>query len=1420
MLTVWSAIFFKIPIFCSHIKSSEVLRTILYSLLVFFLILPSNVRLHDNHACFMKNIALLFLLFFLLHGKASTQALNDAYQQARTLYHAGEYDQATEIALQSLIIARKEQGLESNSYRQALRLLSLIAYSSASYDKGMDYACREVKLGKRLHKKPDREDADALYNLSLFQLKLDKSDEALASIEEALDIYKAQQLAADETFYRLQLLLSRIYLKAGMAPTADSVLNHILPGLENKPELAPLTATAYYLTFKSSLKDSLQGDIHQLKKAFVLLRQEEIKEAHAEEFYQVLEALAQHYQQDLKLDEARNMYLQMHQLFEEQHLRDSLRWSGVLNNLGVLTVKTDPSAASKWLAMAFELQKKISATRDNAFWSSLDNYAMSLHRQSKSEEALALYQHYTAQLAPNQHVGTAFATAMNNQAMILRNRGRTQEALSCLYYAEKLSQQAEAKLTKNERLKLSTLYYNLAQTHQLLSQYDTAIYYYKKSTEESKLINATMSAEYLAAINGMAGLYHDIGYFTEAEIFYAEALHIQDSLGGKNTNVYASILSNYALLQQDRGAYGDALDYFEEALQIKGGLLGPDHPDYIAVVANLGLLYLDQANYEQSRRMLETALVRYENIFGREHPQLVYALINLARLEIALGNYPAAEPLLKEALLIQEKNYGPDHPAYAMTAVEMGNFYMLLGNYEAAAPLLEHSRDLLEKRYGKTHPSYATATQNLAVLAEALGNLALAEAYLLETLEIDQRTLGKQNPRYAVTLNNLASFYQNNDSVRKAMPLLKEAMSIFQNVLAKNHPLYTATLLNLALLYQDLQQFRKAEPLIAEVVRLRKSLLGDRHPDYAYALYGQAVNAYRLKEYEQAKQLFQQVINLYAWQIREYFPVLSEKEKSAFYQRIEPVLNTYRDFVININLLDDDILISDKDALIGSLYDLQLLTKAMLLDASSKIRRSIFQSEDPALIELYEQWHELKEQLAKYYALSAQELQRRNIRMDKLEDRANELEKSLSGQSRLFAQSLAKQEYNWRDVQQRLGASEAAIEMIRVENEASQQVFYTALVLDSLLTSPRMVILPQGEAMENKNFNYYKNAIAYRIEDEYSYDLYWRPVSEVLSPGVRRVYVAPDGVYNKISLISLYNTHDKTFLLDELDLRMLSSTRELLDDEIEDAPISDRPLALLLGFPDYFTTASLSESAVVDYSTEGTSPRAGQNLTSEQQVYDFRPLPGTAQEINHIEGLMQQAGWRIEKLSGPAASEEKVKHMSMPHVLHVATHGYFLKDLSASRNQKTFGIHIQNIGANPLLRSGLLLAGAATRQGAGDSLNLEAEDGVLTAYEAMNLNLSETELVVLSACETALGEVKNGEGVYGLQRAFLVAGAKSVLMSLWKVSDESTTELIRLFYKHWLEGQDKFSALANAQRSIREKYGEPYHWGPFVLIGI
>jgi CHAT domain-containing protein len=211
-------------------------------------------------------------------------------------------------------------------------------------------------------------------------------------------------------------------------------------------------------------------------------------------------------------------------------------------------------------------------------------------------------------------------------------------------------------------------------------------------------------------------------------------------------------------------------------------------------------------------------------------------------------------------------------------------------------------------------------------------------------------------------------------------------------------------------------------------------------------------------------------------------------------------------------------------------------------------------------------------------------------------------------------------------------------------------------------------------------------------------------------------------------------------------------------------------------------------------------------------------LPGTEKEIKSIEKFLKSKKWDVKSYLGDLAIKGAVQSVRSPRILHIATHGLFLEDVERG-GQEIFGFEEKKMVENPLLRSGLFFTGADNYIKKGEGYISDDENGILTAYEAMNLDLDKTELVVLSACETGLGDIQNGEGVFGLRRAFQQAGAKTIIMSLWAVSDEATQELMSNFYSNWVSGMTKGDAFNKAQQEVRKKYPAPYYWGAFVMVG-
>ncbi|HQW44920.1 MAG TPA: CHAT domain-containing protein, partial [Chitinophagaceae bacterium] len=419
-----------------------------------------------------------------------------------------------------------------------------------------------------------------------------------------------------------------------------------------------------------------------------------------------------------------------------------------------------------------------------------------------------------------------------------------------------------------------------------------------------------------------------------------------------------------------------------------------------------------------------------------------------------------------------------------------------------------------------------------------------------------------------------------------------------------------------------------------------------------------------------------------------------------------------------------------------------------------------------------------------YYAYSKEELKEQNVNLDSMETAVNRMEKKLSENSKDFANLFFSGKTKVSEVQKELKADEALIEIIRLRN--FDQVFtdgsrYMGLVISKNNPQPKMIMLENGNDLENKYAKTYRLSIKNKLNDDQSYKQYWEPFEAEIK-GKKNIYVSLDGVYNQLNLYTLKKAGGD-YLLNQFDIILIGNPRDLV---IAKSKGNGKTIknATLIGFPDY-----------------------GKGLIVQ--------LPGTKVEVDGINKVLKSSGYQVSELTQKDATETNLKSASEVSILHIATHGYFLKDVEKA--SWPIGVHADNAKDNVLLRSGLMLTGASEADKSKAGLD-SSNNGIITSYEAMNLNLKGTNLVVLSACETGLGEIKAGEGVYGLQRAFLVAGAEAIVMSLWKVDDAATQQLMNNFYSNLVKSGDKQKAFKQAQLQLMTKFKEPYFWGAFVMM--
>ena len=793
---------------------------------------------------------------------------------------------------------------------------------------------------------------------------------------------------------------------------------------------------------------------------------------------------------------------------------------------------------------------------------------------------------------------------------------------------------------------------------------------------------------------------------------------------------------------------------------------------YSRTLADLGMLYNSMGRYGLSEEFTRRALEHRKEMRGMESIDYAASLNNLGVLEKNRGNYNEAEKELTEAIALNEEVSGPESLPYAISLNNRGVLYQILGRYENAEADLRMALTVAANTLKPNSGQYTRLQSNLAFLYLQKGQLTEAEAIFKQAISAISRDPLKSkssNPDYAHMIENLAGVYVKMGNYQEAENLIKEAMVIYTKKFGTNFSGYGLAAARLGALYRITNDFDQAESMLLEGYRVAQTAYGLNHPVTADMELELALLKWQQGDLAGAREFFNKTLASSVEFIGNYFAPMSESEKSAYWKTLQPRFEQYFAFVA---MAGDD----PQDLYKALQY--RLLTKAMLLSSTNRIKKEILSSGDEALVADYETWLDQKEQLAHYYSMSSEDIHDQGINIDSIESASNSLEKSLSERSGIFNSAYHQTVPLVEDIQGALSSSEAALEIIRVGHDAeARNVRYLGLIVTPNRISK--VVLNEGEDLESKYYKAYRNMIRLKREDNYSYQAFWSPFSQELKD-YSTVYLSLDGVYNQINPATLLGSDGK-YLLEEKQLYLLSSLRELVD---KPSPQKGKR-TLVLGDPVY-----------------------GSDKIS--------PLPGTLEESTQIAGLLSRGGYQTELVNGAEATEQVIKSSANERLMHIATHGFFIEDPQNSTSQ-VFSVPLHNVNENVLLRSGLMLAGAGSETEVAGLTN--EDDGILTAYEVLNLDLMETELVVLSACETGLGDVMAGEGVYGLQRAFLVAGTEAIIMSLWKVDDTATQELMVNFYDEWLKTGDKHQAFKNAQYKIKEKYNSPYYWGAFLLVG-
>lgn len=831
--------------------------------------------------------------------------------------------------------------------------------------------------------------------------------------------------------------------------------------------------------------------------------------------------------------------------------------------------------------------------------------------------------------------------------------------------------------------------------------------------------------------------------------------------------ISASILYSEAL--QQNGRTQDAVAFLKSLLQMPA--------NNVTIACQIQLAEIQRRAGQWSEALSTLKSIQTPKESARISGEIEFQKARLLQL---LGQYREAEQAYR--LAVQYGKSANDITLLHQINNSLATYFTTIGNYEAAEKLCEEL--LADKSLNEEFR--ITVFQNLATIYQQTLRFEQAKTILEQVVREDAKRLGEHDPDYALSLQNLATVYQRTGESQKAADLYAKALAIDAESLGKESLAYATKAANLGVVQMELGLMDKALQSLQTALSIRERILGKEHPDYVFNEYNIAVLYQRQQKNDLALPLYNHVSTFYTNQIKELFPALSEKEKTAYFNKISEVIHAYLDFV-----LDQP---EPSAALLSQLLNFRLATKALLLNSSTKIRHQILSGDDQVLKQLFTEWLQTKEVLGKWYTQNLETRSQNRTLIENLQQRVGELEKQMGNRSSIFSSASTDEINSWQQINAKLKPNEAAIEMIRLRlNYKNDSVVYAALVIRPTWQEPKLILFSNGLQMENKEFKYYRNATKFNLLNQRSYKMFWQPIEKQLS-GVTDIYFSADGVYNKVNLASLYNTDKKQYLIEQYSFALLSNLKEL-GNRGEQTSFSKQ--ATLLGAPDFGTSNG-----------ESKNPSKFRTMVG----MDFQPLPGTKVEVERIAALLNAQQWNVKQLMAQEATEEKLKNTKHIGVLHIATHGFFVAD-GEHDEEVMFTTDPANVANNPLLRSGLILTGAGNPTST-------VEDGVLTAYEAMTLPLDKTDIVILSACETGQGEIRNGEGVYGLQRAIMLAGANHLLMSLWKVDDNATQELMEEFYKEWMISNNMIQSFRKAQLFIKKKYEMPQYWAGFVMVGI
>jgi len=888
-----------------------------------------------------------------------------------------------------------------------------------------------------------------------------------------------------------------------------------------------------------------------------------------------------------------------------------------------------------------------------------------------------------------------------------------------------------------------------------------------------------------------------------------------------------------------------AISIYEKLIPLSEKAFGPKHPQTVIFMNDLGMLYEADSDFVNAELLYKKALIIREKTLGPNHSDVAETLNNLGRLYLTIGRYSNAEPLLQRAIEIREKSFGPDSSLVAECLLNLGNLYVQLADYDRADKMLNRSLSILEKSPGVNKMFMAQTLMNIADLYFEQNEYSRAETLVKKAIKIMQEKDSGATAFDAFLAYSMLVVIElaNGDTIQSINTMAKSVELMRAAGLGQNGLITTPQVLAWWIHYREFILLTNKAVMPHGLVAPPQKVFGPDHPEIATVFNNEALYEVHKKKYSAVIPNSKRAMEIIYKSISDVFVIASENLKLKFLAKNE----LYRDVLFSGILGDKP---SAENTTVGLTWELRL--KGMVLESMIGEREVFKKGLSPELRATYEELQQVRQELASLYVKGPSVGDDSYIKnMTELEARKDGLEAKISQGSSAFKESREALYVTPDAVCAKMPKGSALIEYVEFKNYGGGFPFpdwMAAFVLEEgNCAAPTMVNLGPADKIEAAVKSWREELQAFPTSgmDEANArnkldergravaELVWKPIVKAMQASPLQsksvVYISPDGPLHMMPMGALPEDGGG-YLIEKVNIGVVSSGKDFTRSHKTGTRIG----ALMVGGVDF--NAGAAPQAPTQVALVSASTRGQCGKLDELQ---WNMLPGTVAEVDAISVSFGKNNIPVTLLKGLDGQEAKVRNgFGNARYIHLATHGFFLGDECglAEEARGIGGVRPGTQGAavvpvqttsvrkeNPLLLSGLALAGAnnAWRGGAGGGDN----DGYLLAIEVANLDLEGVELVTLSACQTGLGEIRRGEGVFGLKRSFMIAGAEALVMSLWSVPDKETKDLMVDFYNRILGGAPKRESFRQSQLNLMKSgpggsYRHPYFWAAFQYIGV